>query len=87
MKTLYLPLKAQWYDMIEADVKKEEYREITDYWYSRIWRHRLSITHVCFSYGYTKRRMTFEVENIAIGRGKPEWGAPEDRDVYIIKLK
>ena len=47
---------------------------------------KTNYTHVCFSYGYTKRRMTFEVENITIGRGKPEWGAPEDRDVFIIKL-
>lgn len=40
---------------------------------------------VCFSYGYTKRRMTFEYKGITIGRGRPEWGAP-DEDVFIIKL-
>lgn len=42
-------------------------------------------THVKFSYGYTKRTMTFEIERIAIGKGKPEWGAPAE-DVFIIKL-
>lgn len=42
-------------------------------------------THVKFSYGYTKRTMTFEIENITIGKGKPEWGAPTE-DVFIIKL-
>lgn len=87
MKTLYLQLKAQWYEMIEAGVKEEEYREITDYWRSRIWRNQFSTTHVCFIYTYTKRRMTFEVEKITIGRGNPEWGAPEDRNVFIIKFK
>jgi len=40
---------------------------------------------VCFSYGYTKRRMTFECKGITIGRGRPEWGAP-DHDCFIIKL-
>lgn len=40
---------------------------------------------VRFSYGYTKRTMTFEIESIGIGKGKPEWGAPEE-DVFIIKL-
>ena len=40
---------------------------------------------VRFSYGYTRRTMTFEVESITIGRGRPEWGAP-DCDVFIIKL-
>ena len=43
-------------------------------------------THVRFRYGYTKRTMTFEIEDIKIGRGNPEWGAPEDKDVFIIKL-
>lgn len=40
---------------------------------------------VCVSYGYTKRRMTFECKGITIGRGRKEWGAP-DNDVFIIKL-
>lgn len=40
---------------------------------------------VKFSYGYTKRTMTFEIESISIGKGKPEWGAP-DEEVFIIKL-
>lgn len=38
-----------------------------------------------FSYGYTKRTMTFECKGITISRGKAEWGAP-DNDVFIIKL-
>lgn len=42
-------------------------------------------THVCFRYGYTKRTMTYEIESITIGKGKPEWGAPTE-DVFIIKL-
>lgn len=41
---------------------------------------------VCFSYGYTKRRMTWEIESICIGYGNPEWGAPKDEEVFIIKL-
>ena len=40
---------------------------------------------VKFSYGYTKRTMTFEIESITIGKGNPEWGAPAE-DVFIIKL-
>ena len=36
MKILHLPLKAQWYDMIESGEKPEEYREITDYWPKRL---------------------------------------------------
>lgn len=35
MKTLTLPLKKKWFDMIKAGVKKEEYREMSLYWKSR----------------------------------------------------
>ena len=31
MKILHLPLKAQWYNMIESGEKTEEYRMITPY--------------------------------------------------------
>jgi len=30
--------------------------------------------------------MLLEYEGLGIGKGKPEWGAPEDKDVFIIKL-
>lgn len=98
MKTLYLPLKKKWYEMIERGEKREEYREMKPYWWKRLIETRKThpkspvscdslkrIDSVCFSYGYTKRRMTFECAGITIGRGHPEWGAPEE-DVFIIKL-
>ena len=117
MKTLHLPLKAKWYEMIESLVKTEEYREIKAYWVQRlcVWSDGRKIcksdaellasnisyliwgiekggilfvncTYVKFSYGYTRRTMTFEIESITIGKGKPEWGAPAE-DVFIIKLE
>lgn len=44
-----------------------------------------------FSLGYplsgdTTRRMLFEIQDITIGIGKPEWGAPPATRVFIIKL-
>lgn len=117
MATLYLPLKKEWYEMIESGVKTEEYRDLSSYWISRLTRYgyeeklngrlyanflstspnvlKLNIEGgimrfaefdaVKFSYGYTKRTMTFECKGITIGKGKTEWGAP-DNDVFIIKL-
>lgn len=82
MKTLYLPLKKQWYEMIERGEKREEYREMKPYWQKRLTGR---IDAVCFSYGYTKRRMTFECAGITTGQGRPEWGAP-DHETFIIKL-
>lgn len=42
-------------------------------------------THVQFHKGYTNTTMTFEIENITLGLGKSEWGAPAE-EVFIIKL-
>lgn len=120
-KILYLPLKKEWYEMIESGVKTEEYREIKPYWIKRLLNvidlhhnhyeiidnecaqfyienidllkkdfrlggfQQKGFAHVKFSYGYTKRTMTFEIESITIGKGNPEWGAPTE-EVFIIKL-
>ena len=36
MRILYLPLKKKWFDMIVSGIKKEEYREINEYWTKRL---------------------------------------------------
>ena len=121
-KILDLPLKKEWYNMIESGVKTEEYRELKPYWCNRLlypitlgikeyWdgvlprafefnkrfpfvtMHKILIgdygtrgyTHVRFRYGYTKQTMLFELENISIGHGRKDWGAP-DEEVFILKL-
>jgi len=113
MKILDLPLKKEWYQLIESGIKKEEYREIKPYWEKRLldykgikrdykllfFRNVLTGIHhdlskeykrgydaVRFRYGYTKRTMTFKVKSISFGMGKPEWGAPTDKQVFIISL-
>lgn len=93
MNILTLPLKREWYDMIERGIKLEEYRDINGYWMPRLvdikqgTRAFKPFTHVRFRLGYTKRTMLREIESISIGYGRPEWGAPTERRVYIIKLK
>ncbi len=114
IQTLCLPLKAQWYEMIESGEKKEEYREITPYWIQRLMvlsdgkkipraiaeklaqcsptrlklaiiQGRIRFKHydqIRFSYGYTRRQMYYPRLGICIGKGSPEWGAP-DHEVFI----
>lgn len=36
---LYLTLKKKWFDMIASGVKREEYREIKEYWLKRLFMH------------------------------------------------
>ncbi len=35
-KNLTLSLKRQWFEMTKAGIKREDYRELTPYWYSRL---------------------------------------------------
>lgn len=87
-KILFLNLKAKWYDMIEAGIKKEEYREIKDFWTKRL-RNETGFKHfdyVTFVYGYTRRNMTFEVNNISIKEGNTEWGAEYNKNYYVIEI-
>lgn len=115
-KTLHLPLKAKWYEMIESGVKTEEYRILSHYWVQRLlvrcngkrlkrdealkyaFREDMlkfptvnealkfkKYETVKLSYGYTHRTMIFEIESITIGKGNPEWGAP-NKEVFVIKL-
>lgn len=35
-KCLYLPLKKIWFDMTDSGIKNEDYRDITEYWTSRL---------------------------------------------------
>lgn len=96
MKILELPLKKKWYNMIESGEKREEYREIKQYWENRLALYDSrsvlvglnphGYTHVRFRYGYTKRTMLYAIDRIIIGRGNPNWGATTDKDVFIIKF-
>ena len=48
--------------------------------------HFKEFTHVRFHRGYTNVSMLLECKEIYIDYGNPDWGAPEDRKVFIIKL-
>lgn len=75
--------------MQERGDKTEEYRECTEYWHNRlidkITHQPKPYTHVCFRYGYTRRCFIHKIDNITIGYGRSEWGAPVGRKVFIIK--
>lgn len=78
MKTLHLNVKRQWFDMIHYFHKHEEYRELSDYWHNRFWKHfsikgentfhshfgipKGETWKIVFSNGYTKDRDQTERE-------------------------
>ena len=101
MKTpiLHLNLKRKWYKMIADGIKKEEYREIKEYW-SRIFESSASAIKIKgkfyhpsdvvirFSNGYSKDREQMDIwlKSISIRWGMPEWGAVPNRQYYVLVL-
>lgn len=83
MIILDLVLKHQWYDMIVSGEKREEYRD-RDKWLRRI--RSKPYTHVRFRRGYTGTAAIYRIDGIAIGTGRPDWGAPADTPVIIIRI-
>lgn len=93
---LHLNLKTKWFDMIEAGIKKEEYREIKPYWnrvfsnYIKIKGRRYHPTDVliCFSNGYAKnrRQMFVKCKYVKPGFGKQEWGAEPNKQYHVLSL-
>lgn len=88
----YREIKPYWekrlvdYKAIKNDIQVIAFKlYVLNKWTDPTVEYSKGFTHVRFSYGYTKRTMTFEIESIRIGKGKPEWGAPE-QNVFIIKL-
>ena len=45
-KVLHLSVKKQWFDMISAGEKTEEYREIKPYWVARLFQNNSNIVDV-----------------------------------------
>lgn len=86
MKILSMPIKKQWFDMILAGDKKEEYRAVTKFYTSRLVYK--GITHLKFinGYGRDKPFLVVELKNIIIGTGKEEWGAVLGEQYYVLGL-
>lgn len=70
---LHLVVKAKWFDMIKSGEKKEEYRNICNYWHQRI--EMKNVESVVFHRGYTNVTHERECLRVRRGYGKPEWGA------------
>lgn len=93
--TLHLVLKTKWFRMIECGQKREEYREIKDYYNQIFGTGKIKIkgklyepcqVDICFHLGYAKNRpsMLFACSGLSIGTGREEWGAVPNVEYYRI---
>lgn len=77
--------------MIASGEKKEEYRELSQYWAKRFLGHQVMLNpyfYVLFRHGYAKDapEIMLECKGIDIGTAKPEWSDNWQGEVFVIKL-
>ena len=90
---LTLPIKREWFDMILAGVKKEEYREIKPYWEVRLrnafgdYGIATARKKVMFRNGYGRNARCFiAVCSYKIGSGRTEWGAKPREQYFVLTI-
>ena len=95
---LVLPIKKQWFDMIVSGIKKEEYRAVSAYYKVRFKNlfNMYPYTYTPTGYdtqklmlrnGYSKNSPSCIITaSLDIKKGKPEWGAEEDKEYYVLKI-
>lgn len=87
---LTLPIKKKWFDMILSGEKKEEYREIKQYYGTRFGTLGVGnnqIHKIIFRNGYSNNSPSIKCKvSISIGCGKPEWGAEPNKLYYVLKI-
>lgn len=97
-KTLRLPIKKKWFDMIASGTKKVEYRKVNKYWDARIAKGYFCVNggaivdqkvgKVLFVNGYGQGRpaMLFWIDFISIDEGDPRLGAEPGEKYFCIHL-
>jgi hypothetical protein len=97
MATIYLIHKEKWYDMVDAGIKMEDYRDMAGS-YAKMFTngkikangkwHNAADVNVVFAHGYQKNRRTmkFRVRGLRVGIGKEEWGADQTKNQYILEI-
>jgi hypothetical protein len=83
---LTLPIKRRWFDLIEAGIKTEEYRDIKPYYDVRF--HSIGTDAVIrLRAGYSRTAPTLECQvSIRKGTSRPEWGAVAGIKYYVLTI-
>ena len=94
---LVLPIKKKWFDMIASGVKREEYRDMTQYYRKRFQnlglldeqgRATFKDAQVIFRNGYSKNSKQFEAKvSLRKRGGSTEWGAEQGKRYFVLLIK
>lgn len=85
LSVLHLTLKKEWFDLILACIKKEEYREIKPYWIKRLMAKKFDAINFRNGYAAKAPEIFILLDDISQGTGNLDWGAP-NYPVFKLKL-
>lgn len=89
---LIIPIKKEWFDLICSGEKKEEYREIKNYWHARLFKdgyvREFSTIEFRNGYGAAVPSAVFEFEGVDLKKPNPKWCPKEflNKTFYAIKI-
>ena len=89
-RNLTLIVKKRWFDMYTSGKKREDYREIKDYWRKRLMTENgkfKEFDNVIIQNGYGKNapKLIYKYRYTDIGIGDKDLGSP-DKECFIIKM-
>ena len=86
MADLFIIIKRKYFDQIKDGSKKEEYREITQYWSNRLIDRQYD--NVIFQAGYQKQspRLKVKFKGVKIKQITHEFFNNEPKEVFAIQL-
>lgn len=96
---LILPIKKKWFDLSLSGEKKEEYRALSPYYWSRFQRifsiHPITgeplggdVHDILLRNGYSGNSPTIRVSAaLAIRGGRPEWGAVPGEKYFVLEIQ
>lgn len=83
---LHLNVYAKWFALLASGDKTEDYRDMSAYWHRRLYGRAYKTVTIRNGFGPFAPEAKFEFVGVDIGTGRPEWGAPGTRTVFIIRL-
>lgn len=79
-----MTLKKKWFDQIAFGIKKEEYREFKEYWFTRIVNREYDI--ILFRNGYAKNAPEMRVKYLGYALKSITWDSGVIEEVFALQL-
>ena len=85
---LTFPITKPWMDRIKAGEKKEEYRDLTKFYISRLAKFKGQVIDIKLLNGYSSKADSIIIRaEVTTGTGLKEWGAIPGKYYFVLKIK